>query len=51
MYADLECLLVKMRSCQNNLEKSYTESKAKHEPSGYSWSLICLFDATNKQFF
>ena len=27
IYADLECLLEKMRSCQNNLEKSYTEKK------------------------
>ena len=26
-YADLECLLIKMHSCQNNLEKSYTEKK------------------------
>ena len=26
-YADLECLLEKMHSCQNNLEKSYTEKK------------------------
>ena len=49
--ADLECLLLKMRSCQNNLEKSYTERKATHEPSGDSWSLICLFDATNKHNF
>ena len=27
IYADLECLLEKMYSCQNNLEKSYTEKK------------------------
>ena len=27
IYADLECLLEKMRSCQNNLEKSHTEKK------------------------
>ena len=27
IYADLECLLEKMHSCQNNLEKSYTEKK------------------------
>ena len=27
-------------SCQNNPEKSYTEKKAKHEPSGYSY-IIC----------
>ena len=26
-YADLECLLEKMHSCQNNFEKSYTEKK------------------------
>ena len=26
-YADLACLLEKMRSCQNNPEKSYTEKK------------------------
>ena len=35
IYADLECLLEKMHSCQNNLEKSYTEKKTKHKPSGY----------------
>ena len=40
-----------MHSCQNNLEKSYTERKAKHEPSRYSWSLIRLFDATNERNF
>ena len=27
IYADLECLLWKMHSCQNNLEKSYSEKK------------------------
>ena len=27
IYADLECLLEKMGSCQNNPEKSYTEKK------------------------
>ena len=30
IYADLECLLEKMHSCQNNLEKSYRENKTKH---------------------
>ena len=44
--ADFECLLIKEQSCQNNLKKSYTKRKAKHEPSGYSLSLICLFDKT-----
>ena len=27
IYADLECSLEKMHSCQNNPEKSYTEKK------------------------
>ena len=36
IYADLECLLEKMHSCQNNPEKYYTEKKTKHAPSGYS---------------
>ena len=34
IYADLECLLEKMRLCQNNPEKSCTEKKTKHTPSG-----------------
>ena len=46
IYLDLECLLKKEQSCQSNPEKSYTEIEAKHEPSGYWWSLICSFNAT-----
>ena len=34
IYADLECSLGKIDTCQNNLEESYTEKKAKHKPSG-----------------
>ena len=30
IYVDLECLLRKINTCQNNPEKSYTEKKAKH---------------------
>ena len=40
IYADLECLLKKVRSCQNNPENSYTEKKVKHKPSGYVWCSI-----------
>ena len=51
IYADFECSLIKEQSCQNNLEKSYTEKKAKHETSGCSLSLICSFDeAKNKHY-
>ena len=45
IYADLECLLIKEQSCQNNPKESYTERKAKHEPSGYALSLISSFDS------
>ena len=34
IYADLECLLIKQQSCQNNPTESYTERKVMHEPSG-----------------
>ena len=32
--ADIECLLQKISTCQNNPEKSYTEKKAVHKASG-----------------
>ena len=41
IYLDLECLLRKEQSCQNNPEKSYTEKKAKHEPSGWPMFTRC----------
>ena len=47
--ADLECLLEKMHSCQNNLEKCYTEKKIKHTPSGYSLFTNCKFDAAKNK--
>ena len=49
IYADLECLLEKMHSCQNNFEKSYTEKKTKHTPSGYSLFTSRLFDPTKNK--
>ena len=45
IYADLECLLIKQQSCQNNPNESYTERKAMHEPCGYALSLISSFDS------
>ena len=51
IYADLENLLIKKRSCQNNPNESYTERKAMHEPCGYSLDLVSSFDSKqNKQF-
>ena len=52
IYVDLECLLIKQQSCQNNPNESYTERKAMHEPCGYALSLICSFDSKeNKHNF
>ena len=43
-FLDLECLLKKLQSSQNNPEKSYTEKKARHEPSGWALFTRCSFD-------
>ena len=47
--AELECLLEKTHSYQNNPEKSSTEKKVKRTPSGYSLFPSCSFDPTKKQ--
>ena len=44
VYADLECLLRKINTCSNNPDKSYTEKKVMHKPSGYSLATCCSFD-------
>ena len=52
IYADLECLLIKQQSCQNNPHESYPERKAMHEPCGYSLDLVSSFDSKqNKHSF
>ena len=47
--ADLECILLKISSCKNNSEKSYTQRKAKHELSGCSWVTCCSFDSSKNE--
>ena len=49
IYANLKCLLKKVNACQNNPEKSYTEKKAKHIPSGYSLINCRSFDNTKNE--
>ena len=44
IYADLECLLEKMSTCQNNSNESSTTKINKHSPSGYSQFTHCSFD-------
>ena len=46
IYVDLECLHQKIDICHNNPEKSYTEKKTRHKPSGYSLVTYCSFDKT-----
>ena len=44
-------MLIKEQSYQNNLEKSYTERKAKLEPSDYSLSLVCSLDKAKNRHY
>ena len=44
VYADLECLLEKIITCQNNPNESSTTEINKHTPSGYSLFTHCSFD-------
>ena len=44
-----ECLLKKINTCSNNPDKSYTEKKAMHKPSGYSLATCCSFDKSKNE--
>ena len=50
IFADLEFLLKKTDSCQNNPKNPYTEKKAKHTPFGYPLCTNCSFDKTKNTF-
>ena len=47
--ADLECLLEKMSTCQNDPNKSSTTKINKHTPSGYSIFTNCSFDESKNK--
>ena len=49
IYADLECLLKKIDTCQNNPELSSTTKINQHVPSGYSIYTNCSFDKANNK--
>ena len=49
IYADLECLLEKMCTCQNDPNKSSTTKINKHTPSGYSIFTNCSFDESKNK--
>ena len=46
---DIECMLKKEHSCQNNSEKSCIERKAKYKPLGWAMSIKYSFDATKNK--
>ena len=48
-YADLECLLEKMSTCQNNPNESSATENNKHIPSGYSIFTHSSFDQTKNK--
>ena len=49
IYADLECLLEKMSTCQNNPNKSSTTKINKHIPAGYSIFTSGSFDESKNK--
>ena len=49
IYADLECLLKKIDTCQNNPDLSSTTKINEHIPSGYSIYTNCSFDKSNNK--
>ena len=49
IYADLECLLEKMRTCINNTNESSTTKINKHTPSDYSIFTSCSFDESKNK--
>ena len=49
IYANLECLLEKIDTCENDPNKSYTTKINKHIPSGYSIFTHCSFDESKNR--
>ena len=49
IYADLECLLEKINTFQNNPDLLSTSKINQHVPSGYSIYTSCLFDTSNNK--
>ena len=49
IYADLECLLEKISTCQNNPNESSTTEINKHTPSDYSLFTHCAFNKSKNK--
>ena len=44
IYADFEAITEKIRGCQPNNYKSYTEAYQKHTDCGYGYKVVCRYD-------
>ena len=44
VYADFECHIKPMQSCEPNPESSYTKQYQKHEPSSFCYYIKCFDD-------
>ena len=42
VYADFECFIKRMQSCEPNPERSYTKQYQKHEPSSFCYYIKCF---------
>ena len=49
IFADLECIILKIDKCKNNPENSSTTKVTKHIPSGFSMSTISPFRIIENQ--
>ena len=49
IYADLECLLIKINTCSNDPDKSHAQKKATHRHSGYPLVTCCSFDKSKNE--
>ena len=49
IYLDIECILKKEKSCQNNPKNSYIEKPSINKPSGWVMFTKCSFDETKNK--
>ena len=42
VYADFECFLENMDSCEPDNRNSFTEKYQKHQPCGFCYKIVCL---------
>ena len=51
IYVDIECLLVKHKTCSNNPNKSFSQAISTHVPSGFAISVINGFKTNYHTYY